>query len=73
MQSVGSYKIINPRRACAARVTSVTWVIFSVCLFHQYLTCSTSRSQNEDIHVDYTCEYRHKIINPRRMRERGLQ
>ena len=54
--------IINPRRACAARVTLVTRVIFSVCLFHQYLTCSTSRSQNEGINLDYTCESRRKII-----------
>ena len=35
---------------------------FSVCLFHQYLTCSTSRSQNEGINLDYTCESRRKII-----------
>ena len=54
--------IINPRHACAARVTLVTWAFFSDCLFHQYLTCSTSRSQNEDINLDYTCESRHKII-----------
>ena len=51
--------LVNPRRACTARVFLVT---ISVCLFHQYLICWTSSSQNEDIDIDYTCESRHKII-----------
>ena len=33
-----------------------------VCLFHQYLTCWTSRSESEDIDVHFTCESHNKII-----------
>ena len=33
-----------------------------VCLFHQYLTCWTSRSESEDIDVHCMCQSRYKII-----------
>ena len=52
-------RLINPRCACAARVTVVT---LSVCLFHQYLTGWTSRSESEDIDIHYMCRSRDKII-----------
>ena len=54
--------MLNAATPVGAVSSTMTSSSFSVCLFHQYLTCWTSRSQNEDIHIDYTCESHHYII-----------